>query len=63
MISAYHEILRISEEEMWQIKNDASKNVVGVPIYYSLDSKGRADFFPALKPAKMLLYLVAEKTE
>jgi hypothetical protein len=56
--SNYHEIVRISEEEMWQLRHDnGNKRETGVPRYYAIMANGLVRFFPEL-PDPMRFQLV-----
>lgn len=48
MIHAYHEIVRITEEEMWQLRNENAKLSKGFPAFYSISRAGRVTFWPEL---------------
>lgn len=61
MTRPLREIIYITEEEMWQMKRKSTKNLRGVPAYYSVDRNGRVDFYPQIDTAKMVLYVMLEQ--
>jgi len=48
---SYRAITLITEEEMWQLRNNNPKET-GVPRHYSITRYGGVVFFPAIDPAK-----------
>lgn len=54
MVENYRAITLITEEEMWQLKNDKPKTK-GVPEFYCITRNDGVQFFPTIDPAKCKL--------
>jgi hypothetical protein len=54
LVECYRAVILITEEEMWQLKNESPKQK-GVPRYYCITRNDGVQFFPSIDPAKCQL--------
>ena len=56
----YHEVLYISEEELWALEHEKPPQLKTVPMYYSMNRAGHITFFPPLDPDRMMVFICYE---
>lgn len=59
MIDAYYMLIRITPEEMWQLKNE-NPGLEGVPVYYCMMGKDKMQLHPTPATQQFSLMIKGE---